>query len=196
MATIASESSTATTQTVAPSSGTHVVAKDRRPFLTLEPVAIPDELPPEVVSGLTILNELVENDVQLVTRAIVGYTVANQIREQRAIGRTQGVPISVLNRRRRAARAWIVAILQGNVDAPNLRVVTSNWIPQLTGTGPDVTDAVCAGETLIEYVRGVISGSVMTDPADNLVPHAHALHALDTILGIHLQALREAARTA
>ena len=167
--------------------------KERRPFLKLAPLVVTRELPGEIGPGLMELEERVGDDVQIIVRALVNFTVARQITEQRRTGRAVGVPYPVLNRRRRAGREWIIAILGGKVDAATLHSVTHSWIPQLAGTGPEVGEALAAGDDLIEFVRGAISALVMTDIAANLMPHARALHALETVLGVYLRALHEAA---
>lgn len=97
--------------------------------------------------------------------------------------------ISVLNRRRRAARMWVNAILDGDVSPGTLRALTSSWLPQLAGTGPEAWRAIGAGRTFIEFLRGLFTGAVMSEPMANLIRHAKALHALETILAIHLGAI-------
>jgi hypothetical protein len=96
-----------------------------------------------------------------------------------------------LNRRRRAARAWILVILSGELSDASLRSLTHSWLPQLSGTGPELALAVPAGKEFLEFLKGAITGLVMAEPKENLVPEAKALHALETVLGVHLQALRE-----
>jgi hypothetical protein len=45
----------------------------------------------------------------------------------------------------------------------------------------------------VEFVRGAMSALVMGEFAANLVPHAKALTVLETVLSLHLRALRDAA---
>lgn len=169
------------------------IAKERRPFLKLSPLLVPREIPEEMAPGLEELENRVGDDVQIVVRALVNFTVSRQIVAQRAAGRAVGVSHGVLNRRRRSAREWILAIVAGRVDESTLRSLTHTWIPQLTGTGPDVVAAIEMGVELIEFVRGAVSALVMTELAESLVPHAKALNALETVLSLHLRALEGAA---
>jgi hypothetical protein len=167
--------------------------KERRPFLKLSPLLVPREVPEELAPGLEELEHRVGDDVQIVVRSLVNFTVSRQIVAQRAAGRAVGVPHGVLNRRRRSAREWILAIVAGHVDESTLHSLTHTWIPQLAGTGPDVAAAIAPGAEMIEFVRGAISALVMNDFAANLVPHAKALNALETVLSLHLRGLRDAA---
>lgn len=167
--------------------------KECRPFLKLAPLLTTREVPEDLGSGLEELEYRVGDDVQIIVRSLVNFTVSRQIVAQRAAGRAVGVAHGVLNRRRRSAREWILAILSGNVDTTTLHSLTHTWIPQLAGTGPDVDAAVGAGVEMIEFVRGAISSLVMADFAANLVPHAKALNALEVVLSLHLRALQDAA---
>lgn len=168
--------------------------RDRRPFLWLAPVQVPRQLSADALAGLDELDARVGDAVPIAVRSIVNFCNAVQLERQRRANRmAQGPSVSILNRRRRAARAWIVSILQGKVDQGTLHALTHAWIPLLAGTGPEAADAAEFGERLIEFVRGVVAAMVMDEPADNLVPQAHALHSLETVLGIHLQALRDVA---
>lgn len=97
--------------------------------------------------------------------------------------------ISVRNRRRRAARLWVNAILAGDVSAPALKALTHSWLPQLAGTGPDAWRGQPAGRRFVEYLRGAFTAAVMTDAMPCLIRHAKALHALESILAVHLGAI-------
>ena len=132
------------------------------------------------------------DEVGALVRSLVNHTVAAQNERRRREGRALGVSVSVLNRRRRAARSWFVAILRGQVDRAPLHDVAHSWVPQLCGTGPDIRNANRPARSYFEFLRGLMTAHVMRRVADNLVPEAKALHALETILGIHLRALQEA----
>jgi len=165
--------------------------RERRPFLWLEAVDVPPELPPSAAAGLELLAELMMDEVGALVRSLVNHTVAAQNERRRREGRALGVSVSVLNRRRRAARSWIVAILRGQVDRATLHDVAHSWVPQLCGTGPNIRNANRPARRYFEFLRGLMTAHVMRRVADNLVPEAKALHALETILGIHLRALQE-----
>lgn len=166
--------------------------RDQRPFLRLEAIDIPRQLAPSAQAGLPLLAESMMDEVGSLVRSLVNYTVAAQNEERRVLGRRQGVTLSVLNRRRRAARSWILAILRGQVDRATLHAVAHSWLPQLCGTGPSICEAEPPAHRYVEFLRGLMTAHVMRRVADNLVPEAKALHALETILAIHLGALQEA----
>ncbi len=165
--------------------------RERRPFLRLRP-EVPRKLPPSAQDGVVLLAELLMDEVGSLVRSLVDYTVASQNEERRRAGRRQGVTLSVLNRRRRAARSWIVTILRGQVDRTTLHTVAHSWLPQLCGTGPNIRNANQPARRYVEFLRGLMTAHVMRRVAENLVPEATALHALETILAIHLGALEEA----
>jgi hypothetical protein len=110
-------------------------------------------------------------------------------------GNPQPIPLSVLNRRRRAARTWFVAIAAGKADAATAHTFATQWLPLLTGTGPDLAAAVTPGRGLVEFVRGACTACLFADPAENLLPHAKALYVLETTLATHLAALLQHAPT-
>ncbi|MHC4513322.1 MAG: hypothetical protein ACYTGW_00875 [Planctomycetota bacterium] len=166
--------------------------RERRPFLWLEAIDVPPKLPPSATDGLKLLAELMMDGVGFLVRSLVNHTVAAQNERRRREGRALGVSVSVLNRRRRAARSWIVAILRGQVDRGTLHDVAHSWVPQLCGTGPNIRNANRPARSYFEFLRGLMTAHVMHRVADNLVPEAKALHALETILGIHLRALQDA----
>ncbi len=104
-------------------------------------------------------------------------------------------PFSVLNRRRRAARLWINAVLCGDTSPETLRNLTRSWLPQLTGTGPDPRRAAESGPGFVEFLRGSLAAVASPDgPAENLLPLFDALHAADVVLQAHLAAIAAASR--
>lgn len=167
-----------------------------RPFLRVEPRPIPRAESKIDPRDLELLSAAVEEGVPAIVRALVDYTIKLQNRRLLETGRPTPIAVSVLNRRRRSARSWIQAILAGQVDRGTLHAFTNTWIPQLAGTGPEPARAVRTGLACIEFVRGLITAQVLDEPADNLVPEARALNALETVLGVQLQALREVAHRA
>lgn len=167
--------------------------REPRPFLRLEAIDVPRKLPPSARQGLPLLAGLLMDDVAALVRSLVNHTVAVQNEERRRRGRPEGVTLSVLNRRRRAARSWILTILAGQVDRGSLHAITRSWLPQLCGTGPGIRNAVEPAARYVEFLRGLMTGLVVRRVAENLVPEAKALHALETVLGIHLGAMEEAA---
>ena len=63
-----------------------------------------------------------------------------------------------------------------------------------TATVEEAGRALGIGRSCIEFVRGLVTGLIFSEPADNLVPQARALQALETTLSAHLAGLRLAAR--
>lgn len=184
-----------TTKAKEETSSTTMPPREHRPFLRLEAIDVPPGLPPSARAGLPLLAELLMDEVASLVRSLVNYTVTDQNEARRRRGRAEGVTLSVLNRRRRAARSWIVTILAGQVDRATLHSIAHSWLPQLCGTGPGLRDAKAPATRYVEFLRGLMTAHVMRRVAENLVPEAKALHALETILGIHLGALAEAVNT-
>src|SRR5262245_57734578 len=111
--------------------------REPRPFLYLEPAAL---VPSEAIDrvGLEILDACVTPSVPALLASLVNYTIERQYRRELERGNPQPIQLSVLNRRRRSARAWITAILGGNVDQPTLYTLATQWLPMLAGSGPDL----------------------------------------------------------
>ena len=170
--------------------------REPRPFLYLEPARLPCREDSVDAVGRRNLEAAAADTVPLLVRSLVDYTIARQNRRALERGNPQPIQLSVLNRRRRAARSWILAILQGKVDGATQHAVATQWIPTLTGTGPDLRRASGPGRTLVEFVRGAITACLFDEPAANLLPLAKALFALETVLSVHLAAIVQTARSA
>lgn len=178
-------------RTQASSSVSGATGRERRPFLWISPVSRYEQLPDSLEADLIELEARVGEDVQIVVRSLVNYTVASQNRRSREAGRSAGTTLSILNRRRRVARSWVQAIISGLVDEATLRSMTHTWLPQLAGTGSDLALAIPAGREFLEFLKGSITALVMSEPAESLVPQAKALRAMETVLGLHLRAMCE-----
>jgi hypothetical protein len=162
----------------------------RRPFLRIEPVAR-YEMPPSAQAGLIDLQERVGPHAQLLVRALVSYAFgAQHIRTTN--GRRMPPSVSALNRRRRAGLQWIQAILAGRVDTETLHQVAHSYLPQLAGSGPELHRGERVGLACIEYLRGAATALIFDAPAESLVSHAKALHALEAVLATHLAAYKRA----
>lgn len=155
--------------------------RERRPFALLQPRS-GGALPSEAVRGLPRLRLRVEPLVPALVRGLVAIAA----HPTSLTGATTDL-IGSLNKRRRAATEWMRAILEGGVDAATLRSVAEVWLPQLIGGSPDVVRR--KAQSCIEYIRGAMTGLVMTRPEDNLVPEARTLFAVDSILAQHLGAV-------
>ena len=148
--------------------------------------------------GIAELRRRIEGDLTALARAFVDHTLADGgvHGDRLADPQRQPAPVSIRNRRRRAARLWLNAIVQGKMDRATLDALTSNWLPPLAGVGHQRARALPHGERYIEWIRGAMTAAIFSDPADNLVPHAYALHALETVLSVHLGAIRVKQRRA
>ena len=170
------------------------IAREPRPFLFLEPARLP--LRPIAIDplGLERLDAEVGEAVPALARSVVNYSIALQNRSALERGNRQPIQLSVLNRRRRAARAWLNAVLAGQTDAATLHAVGTQWLPVLCGSGPDARPAPAVARRFVEFVRGAITAHLFSEPCENLLPHARALHVLETVLAMHLAGAVTAAR--
>src|SRR5262245_11731127 len=120
---------------------TVTVRREARPFLHLEPAALPPAPTPVDAVGVAHLEAAVTPAIPYLVRSLVDFTIALQNRRALERGHVQPIQLSVLNRRRRAARAWILAIATGQQDAATRHTTATQWIPVLTGTGPEFARA-------------------------------------------------------
>ena len=115
-----------------------LVRRETRPFLYLDPKPIPAGKAEVEARDLKLLNRAVGNRAPALVRSLVNYTIELRNQQNRRAGFNQPIVLSVLNRRRRSARAWILAILAGKTDRATLHAFTRTWMPQMAGTGPDL----------------------------------------------------------
>jgi len=166
-------------------------SREPRPFLYLKPaVAAPAE--PVDARGVEQLQLAFEPRLPHVVRSIVNQTIARH--NARSL-RPQPIQLSVLNRRRRAARSWMLAISEGRADGATCHQAATQWLPLLCGTGPDRTGLELPARQLIEFVRGAITACIFDEACDSLLPHARALHVLESTLAAHLAAVLAACPT-
>lgn len=175
---------------------TSAVLREVRPFLYLEPARLPLANVPVDTIGLARLDASVSPSIPQLVRSLVDFTIALQNRRALESGNVQPIQLSVLNRRRRAARSWLLAIVGGKSDAATRHAVATQWVPVLTGTGPELARAAASGRALIEFVRGAITACVFDEPSENLLDHAKALHVLESTLAAHLAGVLEVSRAA
>ena len=169
--------------------------REPRPFLFLEPTTPGTQAPVIATATQQRLERIATNDTPQLVRSVVDYTIALQNRRALERGNPQPIQLSVLNRRRRAARSWLLAILAGRTDATTLQTVTTQWLPVLCAVGAVPTGMERSGRRLIEFVRGALAACLFETPADNLLPHAKALHVVESTLAAHLAALLRSATT-
>lgn len=168
--------------------------REVRPFLFLAPAALPLRQNPIDPAGAVRLAAAADASLPALVRSLVDHTVARQNRRAQARGRAEPIQVSVLNRRRRAARSWLLAVVGAKVDAATCHAVATQWLPLLAGTGPELRIAREGARALVEFVRGAVTACIFDRPADNLLPQAKALHALETTLAVHLAAALQASR--
>ena len=179
------------TKSVTSVEGTVSAVRAVRPSLFLKPARLPLRESRLDDGAVRELDAMVSPAIPALVRSLVDFTIELQNRRAIERGNPQPIQLSVLNRRRRAARAWLLAIIAGQNDAATRHAVATQWIPLLTGNAHDVGKAARAGRTLIEFVRGAITACIFDEPAANLLPHARALHVLETTLATHLAALHQ-----
>lgn len=172
------------------------VLREVRPFLHLEPARLPLKEMKHDPIGLLRLEASVSPSIPHLVRSVVDFTIALQNRRALERGDVQPIQLSVLNRRRRAARSWILAILGGKCDGATRHAVATQWIPVLTGTGPELARAAKSGRALVEFVRGALTACLFDEPEENLLEHAKALHVLESTLAVHLAGLQQVASAA
>lgn len=177
------------------STATATAVREPRPFLFLEPTTPGTPAPVIATETQQRLERIATNDTPQLVRSVVDYTIALQNRRALERGNPQPIQLSVLNRRRRAARSWLLAILAGQTDATTLQTVTTQWLPVLCAVGAVPTGVERSGRRLIEFVRGALAACLFETPADNLLPHAKALHVVESTLAAHLAALLRSAAT-
>ena len=166
-------------------------SKEPRPFLYLKPARMPlaDESVDEF--GCAWLDASMEPSVPHLVRGIVDFTIAQQNARS---PHPQPIPVSVLNRRRRAARAWLRALAEGRRDAATRHAAAGQWLPILCGTGPEFVHLARRAGALIEYVRGAVTATIFAQSRESLLGEARALHVLESTLRVHFAAVLEAAR--
>jgi hypothetical protein len=160
------------------------------PFVWLAPERPAAALGPEALECVPYLAAFVGDSAGWLVSSLVAFACEHldgRGRAQRAATVT-----SVRNRRRRAATLWVQAILAGRADPDTLHQLTTSWLPQLVGSGPDLWHGARAGRDAIEYLRGACTARIVVEPQDNLIAEARALHALEAVLAAHLFAWQAA----
>ncbi|MEQ1634025.1 MAG: hypothetical protein ABL997_16730 [Planctomycetota bacterium] len=170
------------------------VRREPRAFAFLKPRRITTTAPEIDLGGKAMLAARVNDCIPALARALVDHSIAVHNERGRENGTRQPIQLSVLNRRRRAARAWVQAVLSADVDAPTLHAVATQWLPMLAGHGREADVVARTIRQSVEFLRGAITGVLFDEPEDNLLLHARALHVLETVLGVHLAAAEEALR--
>lgn len=167
-------------------------AREPRAFSFLKPrmlTVAPPDLDPV---GRSVLAARAADYVPSIARAVVDHSIALHNEQGRRIGNRQPIQLSMLNRRRRAARAWLQSVVAGSVDSATLHAVATQWLPTLAGQGRDGVTVRDAVRSCVEFARGSITALLFEQPEDNLLAGARALHALDTTLSVHLSAAEAA----
>lgn len=169
-------------------------AREPRAFAFLKPRLLTASPPAMDAHGRAILMARASDSVPAIARAVVDHTIALHNEHGRSVGNRQPIQLSVLNRRRRAARAWINAVVTAAVDRPTLHAVATQWLPTLAGHGRDRATVRDAVRSCVEFVRGSITATLFEQPEDNLLGAARALQSLELTLSVHLSAAEEALR--
>jgi hypothetical protein len=165
------------------------LVREPRAFTRLAPLIVTAEPVELDVRGRALLAAEVMDHIPALVRALVNHTIALQNRRGLESGNRQPIQLSVLNRRRRAARTWLLAIVGGDIDRATLHAVSRQWLPTLAGNVDDAAEVRRQAASCIEFVRGAITGLLFDSPTENLLGHARALHVLELVLGLHLAAI-------
>lgn len=172
---------------------TQVVETPRRPqpfaFLDVERgLAVPAIDP----KGRAFLMACSSEYVPALVRGLVTHTISEQNTRNRVRGAALPIQVSVLNRRRRAARQWIQSVLAADVSRPILHAAAYQWLPTMCGNSPIREVAVATCESCAEFVRGAVTALIFDRPGENLLGHARAMHVLEQVLATHVAAARRA----
>jgi hypothetical protein len=170
--------------------------KEPRPFLYLEPARLPLPKSEHDPKGLERLEAAVAPAIPALVRSLVDFTIARQNKKAQARGNPQPIGLSVLNRRRRAARTWLLAIVAGRTDGATRHAVATQWLPLLCGSGPDLGGIAAPGRVLVEFLRGAMTACIFDRATENLLDDARALFVLESTLAAHLAGLQQVARAA
>ena len=166
--------------------------RESRAFSYLVPRLVTAAPPVIDPIGRAVLAARCNDHVPAIVRALVDHTIALQNRRGLESGNQRPIQVSVLNRRRRAARAWIQSVLSGDVDPPTQHAVATQWLPTLAGHSSDPEVVRRTVHSCVEFLRGSLVACLFDEPADNLLGHARALNAFETVLGVHMAAAEEA----
>ncbi len=164
-----------------------------RPFSFLKPRHLGATPPKIEPGGKAALGAFVGEAAPALARALVAHSVKLWNEQGRLAGRRQPIQVAALNRRRRAARAWIQSILSCAVDPATLHAVATQWLPMLAGQSGPAKTGQAAVRSCVEFVRGIMTGLLFEEPQENLMGAARGLHALETVLALHLCAALTAA---
>jgi hypothetical protein len=172
------------------------MTKSTPSHLYLRPAALPlrDAVVDE--AGRRILGAAIEQSLPQLARSLVDFTIQRQRRGLFDRRQAQPLPMAVLNRRRRAARLWLLAIAGGRTDAATRHAVATQWLPILAGTGPVDERVLAPGRACVEFVRGAVTALLFDEPCENLLPAARGHFVLEATLAAHLAALLDAVRAA
>ena len=160
----------------------------------IQPVRPGGVLPASVDEGLGYLQFLIGEHDEILARALFAYSLRRSSR--RSVPFEARLSFAVRNRRKRAARLWVNALLGGDVRPQTLRTIAGSLVPQLAGTGPDAWRATTAGRDFVDHLLGSATAMVMDRPRPCLIRHAKALHALESILALQLGAILAVGRIA
>jgi hypothetical protein len=167
--------------------------REVRPFSFLEPARPSGRLPELDLQGCERLAEALTDSIPMLVRSLVDWSIARQRRDRWSQASAQPIQLAVLNRRRRAARAWCNAIAEARVDEAVQHAVAQQWLPILCGSGTAGAD-FAAGRSFVEFVRGLATACLFDAPKASLLGEARGLHVLETVLAVHLGALERAVR--
>jgi len=141
-------------------------------------VSVP-ALTPEDVASLKDMGMLLDGDLAWLTRVLSDRNWRPLSERKDLFRRPPREPLAALNKRRRAARAFLVGLFQGRVADGYCRDLKNVWLPELLGRNKwGETDRELA-LSFLEYTMGLLVGALHFEPRENLVPLARIQLALE-----------------
>ncbi|GEM_PF-5606145 len=141
-------------------------------------VSVP-ALTPEDVASLKDMGILLDGDLAWLTRVLSNRNWAPLSERKDIFARPPREPLASLNKRRRAARAFLVGLFQGKVADGYCRDLKNVWLPELLGRNKWGEMDRERALAFLEYSMGLLAGALHSEPRENLVPMARIQAALE-----------------
>ena len=141
-------------------------------------VSVP-ALTPEDVASLKDMGILLDGDLAWLTRVLSNRNWRPLSEKKDIFSRPPREPLATLNKRRRAARAFLVGLFQGKVAEGYCRDLRNVWLPELLGRNKWGEMDRERALAFLEYSMGLLAGALHLEARENLVPMARIQAALE-----------------
>ena len=141
-------------------------------------VSVP-ALTPEDVASLKDMGILLDGDLAWLTRVLSNRNWRPLSEKKDLFSRPPREPLATLNKRRRAARAFLVGLFQGKVAEGYCRDLRNVWLPELLGRNKWGEMDRERALAFLEYSMGLLAGALHLEARENLVPMARIQAALE-----------------